>query len=364
MKRAVRTFLTAGVVLALVALAGLFFAYRAATRLVEAQIRASLGPEAKIRSLDLSWNGAGVTDLTVPAPAGSGAAHMLKAGTIWLRPSVKSLFGPTLTVSSITIDRGYLLIRRTGQGLVFPLPQGTSGASPSRSIQIERLEIPGATIDWSDTTVSPPVRLRLEPVNITVTGIRLPVSGPVNLSVEGEIAGQSPARLSLTGWTNPHSLDSDIRVRVIGVDLVPLQPYFLGPKDAHLAAGRLDLSMESVVKAGQLRAPGQLTLTGLRFAPSAGLLQTFVGVPRDAMLKFLETNKRLDVAFVVEGPVGSPEFKIEEALSRRIALAMADKLGVPVKEIGKGLIGAGAKGAEAVKKQGEALGKTLKGIFK
>lgn len=366
MKRA-RTFAAAGIIIVLLVVAGLFFAYRAATRLVESQIRASLGPGATIRSLDLSWNGAGVTDLTVPAPAGSGAPEMLKAGTIWVKPSLKSLFGQTLTISSITIDHGYLLIRRTGAGLALPVPRGETsggGASTGRSIEIERVEIQGATIDWSDSTVSPPVRLTLAPVNITVTGIRLPASGAINLSVDGEIVGQSPGRLLLTGWTNPQSLDNDLRVRAMGVDLVPLQPYFLGPRDARLAAGRFDLTLESRVKARQLRAPGQLTLTGLRFAPGGGVLQTFVGVPRDAVLKFLETNGRLDVAFVVEGPVDSPEFKIEEAMSRRIALAMADKLGVPIEEIGKGLIDAGAKGAEAVKRQGEALGKTLRGVFK
>ena len=66
----------------------------------------------------------------------------------------------------------------------------------------------------------------------------------------------------------------------------------------------------------------------------------------------------------VEGPLDSPQFRLQEAMTRRIAVALAEKLGVPIREIGKELIEMGVKGAEAVKKEGEAFGKALRGIFK
>lgn len=364
MKRA-RMFAIVGVAVGLVVVVGLFLAYRGLTHLVEGEIRSALGQGATIRSLEVNWNGIGVTELRVPAPQGALSPQMLKAERIWVTPSLRSLFTRALSIASVEIDQAYLLIRRTPSGMVLPLPtRASSPASTGRAIEIRRVDIPNASIDWDDTTVTPPVRLRLAPVRITLTAIHLPASGPVNLTVEGQVAGRPPGWLTMTGWFHPQSRDSDLRVRVAGVDLVPLQPYFLGPRDSRLTSGSFDLTMESRVKAQKLHAPGQLTLIDLRFVPGIGFLQTFVGLPRDAVLRFLETNRRLEVEFVVEGPIDAPEFRLQEAMSRKIALALAEKLGVPLQGIGKEVIGIGATGAEAVKKEGEAFGKVLREIFK
>ena len=188
--------------------------------------------------------------------------------------------------------------------------------------------------------------------------------GPVQLAVEGQVGGRPPGRLSITGWTHPLSRDSDLRVRLTGVDLVPLQPYFLTPGDSPVAAGRFDLTLQNRIETQRIRAPGQLTLINLRFAPGRGFRQAFLGIPRDAVLRFLETNGRLDVQFVVEGSLDSPEFRLQEALARRVALALADKLGVGVQEIAKGVVELGAGGAEVARKGGEALGRSLRGIVK
>ncbi|MBI4610788.1 MAG: hypothetical protein HY726_17475 [Candidatus Rokubacteria bacterium] len=107
-----------------------------------------------------------------------------------------------------------------------------------------------------------------------------------------------------------------------------------------------------------------MSLIDLRFAPGGGFRQTFLGIPRDAILRFLETNRRLEVQFVVEGPVDSPQFRLQEAMARRIAVAMAEKLGVPIRKIGEELIEFGTKGAEAVQKHGEALSGTLREILR
>ncbi|MBI4610789.1 MAG: DUF748 domain-containing protein [Candidatus Rokubacteria bacterium] len=228
----------------LLVVTGLFLAYRAATRLVEAQFRSALGPGATIRSLEVTWRGG----LSVPAPEGAPVPQLLKADRIWIAPNLRSLFTQTLSIASVEIDRAYLLVRRTPVGLALPVPAGTPGtASPGRAIEIQRLEIPDAMIDWDDSSVTPPVRLRLAPIRITVTALRLPPSGRVTLAVEGQVAGRAPGRLRVAGWTNPHSRDSDLRVQLAGVDLVPLQPYFLGPRDARLTHGVFDLVLDARV---------------------------------------------------------------------------------------------------------------------
>jgi hypothetical protein len=354
-----RRWLLVLLVLALLLGVGVLFAYRQLSRIVEAQIRLALGSDATIRSLELTWNGAGVNDLRVPAPPGAPTPYMMKADRIWVAPSLRSLFTNTLNIASVTIDGAYLLMRRTPSGLAVPVPAGSGGAaSTGRIIEIHRLEIPNATIDWDDRSVSPPVRLRLSPVSLTFSTLSYPPARPVNLTIEGQFAGQQPGRLAITGWTHPQSLESQLQIRLTGVDLIPLQPYFLSPRDARLSSGQFDLSMQSHVKASHLTAPGQLTLINLQFAPGQGAFQTFAGVPRDALVRFLQANGRLEVQFVAEGPLNSPQFTLQDTMARQIALAMA------VKEIGKELIEAGAKGAEGLKKEGEALGKTLRGLFK
>jgi hypothetical protein len=60
-------------------------------------------------------------------------------------------------------------------------------------------------------------------------------------------------------------------------------------------------------------------------------LETFMGVPRSALIHFLKNNQNaIDVDFILTGDTSNPNFSINEAITTRVALGMAAELGVSI----------------------------------
>ena len=75
-----------------------------------------------------------------------------------------------------------------------------------------------------------------------------------------------------------------MKVELRDVGLVALQPYLGAASEARVQRGALDLDIQSDVRRNRLRAPGKATLADLEFAPTGALKETFMGVPRSAVL--------------------------------------------------------------------------------
>ena len=96
-----------------------------------------------------------------------------------------------------------------------------------------------------------------------------------------------------------------------------------------------------------LDGKGKIVLQDLELAPARGLFDTFMGLPRGAVIGFLkDNNNAIDVDFVIRGDTSNPSFSLNEDLSTRIATAMAGQLGVSVKNVAEGLGSLGRKGLE------------------
>ena len=92
--------------------------------------------------------------------------------------------------------------------------------------------------------------------------------------------------------------------------------------------GTLDLALDARVKNQRLNAPGRLTLTDLELDSPGGVLSTFAGVPRQAVLAALERDGRIELAFTLEGQLDDPKFSLNELFAARFAVGLAEKLGV------------------------------------
>lgn len=96
--------------------------------------------------------------------------------------------------------------------------------------------------------------------------------------------------------------------------------------------------LRSVVRKHHLRAPGRVVISDLEFAPARGAWDTFMGLPRGAVLNSLKTNaNRIEVDFVLEGDLDNPHFALNEAFVTRVAVATAERLGVSVREAAQGV---------------------------
>jgi hypothetical protein len=118
------------------------------------------------------------------------------------------------------------------------------------------------------------------------------------------------------------------------------------------------------VRNNYLNGKGKVVLKKLEFAPARGFFDTFMGMPRNAVIGFLKDhNDAIDVDFTLKGDVGHPNFSLNESLSTRIATAIAGQLGVSIRNIAEGMGTLGRKGLEGAGDVAEGIGSAVKQLF-
>jgi hypothetical protein len=213
---------------------------------------------------------------------------------------------------------------------------------------------------------TPPLRVRLEQIDATVRDVPAPtLAGRTHFELKGILKGaQRDGPVSVGGWLGSGGRDASVRVRLRSVDLVALQPYLSQAAETRVRRGALDLDLQAEVRDSRLRAPGRAVISGLEFAPTRGVSDTFLGVPRTALVAFFKTGEdRIEVEFVLEGDVSNPRFTLQEALAARLASAVADRLGTSLRGIAEGVGKVGQKGIEAAGDVAREVGGALQQLF-
>jgi hypothetical protein len=145
---------------------------------------------------------------------------------------------------------------------------------------------------------------------------------------------------------------------------VSLQPYLVTLGEAQLRRGTLDLRLNSEVLANRLDGKGKIIIRDLEFAPARSYLETFMGIPRSAVINFLKNHENaIDVDFVLSGNTSNPSFSINEAIATRVAMGMAAELGVSIRGLAEDFGTLGRRSVEGVAGVIEGAGSVLKGLL-
>jgi hypothetical protein len=138
----------------------------------------------------------------------------------------------------------------------------------------------------------------------------VPAAGKTRFELAGIVKGlKRDGRAKLTGWVGPAARDSSSRIAPAEVDLVAFQPYLVKKHEARVTRGTLDLNLNSEVRNNYLDGKGKVVLQDPEFAPAQGFFDTFMGLPRNAVIGFLKDNNNvIDVDFVLKGDTKHPSF--------------------------------------------------------
>lgn len=336
---------------------------RVAAGVLKNQIISALGPEAEIGSISLGWFTVHVDQLRIHAPKGWPSEDTLRAQRITVTPDLRSLFSDTVRIYSITADQPYLSMRRTANGNLELLPsllQKKSAPSDGKSIAVAigKVALSDGVLEFFDSTVArPALKVRLEKVDASARDLLVPaLSGETKFDLDATVKGvQHDGTLALSGWVNVPTQDSSIQTTLRGVDLVALQAYLIKTNETGVKRGSIDLDLKSKVSSGKLNAPGKLTIAQLQLAPARGTFDTFMGVPRQAVIGALkDRDDKIDVDFVLDGDIHNPQFSLNESLSMKLTYGVAQTLGLSVEGLVKGVGSLGARGIGAA---GSAIGK-------
>ena len=353
----------AGIALGVVLLV-LLLAWQSAAWALKRQVLAALGPEATIGGIHLGLGSVVVEDLRLAAPKGWPHEDTLRAKRLSVEAELASLFSDEYHIGRITVEEGYLSMRRTREGKLKLLPtllgrsKKTEKDSGGRfALRIDQIELKDSQLDFHDASVNgKPAQLRLEALNATLDELELPaLSGRSKLEAEGRVKGRrQDGRLKLAGWLEIATRESDLKLTLRDVDLLPLEPYLLKRAEAGVERGQLDLDLHSQVKKRQLKAPGKLVLKDLKLRSGGGFGGSFMGVSRKAVIASLKSGgDRIDLDFTLEGSLDNPQFSLNETLSMRLAVGMAASLGIGLVDMVKDVGSATGRGLEAV---GDAVG--------
>ncbi len=333
--------------LAVTAIAGL---HLAAGRL-EAALRDALGPRATIGAVRLGLTGVEVSDLRIAGAPGWPSPDELVAKRVHLRPGMATLWSSGWHIARIEVDDGYLSLLRTRGGKLRVLPAllekpkaagDGNAASPAPRVRIASVVLNDLAIDFHDASVrSGTHRIRFESLQAGVGPLDLPaLDSPTEIDLQAVLKGpQRNGRITIQGEATLLTLDAKLKAAVSGVDLVALQPYLLKVNEAGVKRGTLDLSLDATVKSKRLHAPGKVTLTGLELASGGGVLATFGGVPRQAVLAAMERDGRIEVGFTLDGRIDDPAFSINDNLATKLAGGLAETLGVSLGGVVEGVGG-------------------------
>ena len=363
-----------------VLIVGGIIGFHVAVRVLKGKIVEVLGPNSEVRDIRLGWSSVNVEGLRIKGPSGWPAADVLRADRVAVVPSLRSLLSRQSRVRSITIVKPYLSALRTKEGKFLVLPgllTGAAGegqavaisspAADSPVVTIGRITLEDGVVELYDATVAqPPLKIRLEQIKATLRNVAVPgLRGKSRFELAGVVKGvQLDGQINMEGWAEVKTKDSSVKTQLRSVDLVVLQPYLIKAGETGVQKGTFDLDLQSDVSNNQLKAPGKATISDLEFVPAEGAFGTFMGLPRQAVLAFLmRSGNKITVDFTLEGDINNPQFSINQALTARLAFAMAKTLGVNLGGMVKDVGTLGQKGGEAVGQAAKGTGGWLQRLF-
>jgi hypothetical protein len=352
-------------VLALFTCAGVWWGYAHLTSLVQARLKALIGPDISVAKVTARWNRIELDQVRIARRGAGPFDKRFSCNRIVIRPSLLSLFRGRLDINEILLEKPYLLLEIKPDGsfarILPPRPAAPAGSSSATlPLRLAGVRISKGTVDLLDWQVArkgaiglsnPRERYHLtslQDLSFSAGALAIPVSDspmPVRL----ELTSKGGGHLLIAGDIAPKGLDSHLKLDLSGLDITRYRPYFLKAGDLDVSAGSLSATSSLTISRRVLDAPGSVHLKGLAFDHSS-TRGTLLGVPAWALVSFLSDNRdELSVPFTVHGSLDNPRFSIHQSLVDQVATALSSKIGVPtVTDVGKGLLGIGEKGIKGV----------------
>jgi hypothetical protein len=344
--------------------------FRITVGILRDKVVKALGPGSEIAALRVGWSTVEVEGLRIQAGPGWPATDSLRAERVVITPSVRTLLSDQVRVRSVTVTRPYLSALRTRDGQLQVIPGllgSRAGHERAGTVAISDITIEDGMVDLFDATVSqPPLKIRLEQVHATVGEVVAPtLMGKSRFDMTAVVKGvQRDGRVQISGWAEVATRDSSVRMVLQSVDLVALQPYLVRATETRVQKGTLDLELDSEVRKHHLRAPGRIVISDLEFAPARGAWDTFMGLPRGAVVNSLKSKgNKIEVNFVLEGDLDNPHFALNEAFATRVAVATAERLGVSIQGVVEGLGSLGREGLEASSEAAQGAGEAVRELL-
>ena len=228
-------------------------------------------------------------------------------------------------------------------------------------IRIDRIRIEKGSFDLEDRKPGePPANIQLRDLDLEIADIQFPsVSSHSPIRFEGKMKGRvKDGKIHVKGWIDIKTTDMAISLDVQEIDAKLFEPYYRKRVSAEIESGYVNMESKIAVAKRMIDAPGHLELVDLRIKEGGG---TVLWIPADTLISLLrDKGNRIKVEFHVKGNLDNPQFNLQETFFTRIAVSLAEALGIPIKVVGGDVIKGTEKGAEGLMEGVKSLEKLFK----
>jgi len=342
-------------------LAGYFVLSFYAVKLINTELKESLGPgmtigDVKVRATYLAVKGVQYEDPKLKR-------KMFQIEEMRIYPALLSSLLGTLHIRDLTMLRPAFTLYRSPDGVwggpwlllerMAKKREGKKDKNPDKKereakpfhIKMGRLRIRDGRVDIEDRKVSgAPALIQLREVNFDLEKIEFPLTSARSpLDSQGKLKGpKKDGAIASKGWINLKTMDMDTSLKVHETELRIFEPYYRKNVTAEIESGIMAMEAKITIKENMIDAPGELDLVDLRMKEDG----TFFYIPAKTMVSLLKNKKnQIHVRFHVKGKMDDPQFNLRENFLTRVALSMAETLGLPIKVVGGEILGGTVKGA-------------------
>jgi hypothetical protein len=224
--------------------------------------------------------------------------------------------------------------------------RGEKRRAEAAAVRIDRLQIAKGSLDFEDRkTERHTAYLQLRDMDLEMKDLRYPlvsIHSPVGL--KAKFKGMTrEGDLSLKGWIDLHTTNMEMTLRTREIELRAFEPYYRKKVTAEVSSGHVDLDARITVRKHVIDAPGEMDLVNLRVREGGG--SVFYIPAKNFMRMVKDKGNRVKVRFRIKGNLDDPQFNLRENVASRLALALAESLGLPVTVVDEGRVISGERGS-------------------
>jgi hypothetical protein len=371
-----KRWLIIGGIVVILFVGGYFFLSLYAVKFIQAQIQKVVGPGLTIAEIKVKLTHLSIIGIQFEDPHSK--KRFLKIEEMKIYPDLSGVLKRKIRIRQWKILKPYFFFYRTKEGvLVGPWVAVKKGekvkeASERREgkgeeavqVKIDQIQIRKGSIDFEDLkTDGSPGQIRLRELDLDIRNIQYPIISTHSLiELKGKMKGKMKGKTKegevyAKGWIDLKNMDLETSLKIREIELKIFEPYYRKKVSAEIESGYMDMDAKIAVKRRMIDAPGQLELVDLRIKEGG----TVFWIPAKALVSLLKDKRnRIKVKFHVKGNMDDPQFKLQETFLTRIAISMAESLGLPIKVVGEKILEGSGKGAEGLM---EGL-KSIEELFK
>jgi uncharacterized protein involved in outer membrane biogenesis len=258
-------------------------------------------------------------------------------------PSLLDCLRGRIRIRELKLIRPSVFICRSRDGVIHaPWPReqeegkrrgGDRGRQEERSfrVEIDRLRIENGSIHFEDRRSRGIAHVRLRDLEIELRHLQYPLTSAQSLlEGRGKFQGVTgDGEIHAKGWINLKTGDTETSFKANAIEVKVFEPYYRRRVSATIESGKMDLEARITVRQSRIDVPGKLGLTDLRVEEGEG---TVLWLPAKTLVSVLrEKGNRINIRFRVNGDLNDPRYDLQENLLTRVAIAMAEALGAPIK---------------------------------